>query len=156
MIKLYFKKLLFTMGFLINYFLSVFIIGYAWHLIFRDMFSELVNTFIIAILALALDFGIICIMRYKNLYHKTDVIKILSFWRNFINIFKSRDNIVHTLAFISILLPFCVFITVVEKTPLLPLVVGTIILLFACGLIFLIVNALIWSIVHQWRKKGTK
>ncbi len=148
MIKLYFKKILFTLGFIGNYFLLLFIIAFIWNLVLRNTFSESVNTLILAILALISNFVFVCIMRYKKLYHKTDVLNNHSF---FITI-KSRDNIVHTLAFVSILLPFFVSIAIVENTPLLPLVVGTIILLFVCGLIFWVLNALMWSIVYKLLK----
>ncbi len=145
MIKLYFKKILVTLGFIANYFLLVFILTFVWNLVLRNTFSELVNILILAILTLVLNFVFVCIMRYKSLHHKTDALNNHSFF----SIIKSRDNIVHTLAFISILLPFFVSIAIVENTPLLPLVVGIMLLLFACGLIFLAVNALMWSIVYK-------
>ena len=149
MIKLYFKKILFTLGFITNYFLLVAILAFTSHLIFRDAFSELVNTIIHAILALVLNFVIVCVIRYKSLHYNTDRLNNFSFF----SIIKSRDNIVHTLAFISILLPFFVSIAIVENTPLLPLVIGTIILLFACGLIFITVNTLMWSIICKIFKR---
>ena len=145
MIKLYFKKILVTLGFIANYFLLVFILAFVWNLVLRNTFSELVNTLILAILALVLNFVFVCIMRYKSLHHKTDALNNHSFF----SIIKSRDNIIHMLAFISILLPFFVSIAIVENTPLLPLVVGTMLLLLICGLLFMIINALMWSIVFK-------
>ncbi len=145
MIKLYFKKILVTLGFIANYFLLVFILAFVWNLVLRNTFSELVNTLILAILALVLNFVFVCIMRYKSLLHKTVALNNHSFF----SIIKSRDNIIHILAFISILLPFFVSIAIVENTPLLPLVVGTMLLLLICGLLFMIINALMWSIVFK-------
>ena len=145
MIKLYFKKILATLGFIANYFLLVFILAFVWNLVLRNTFSELASTLILAILALVLNVVIVCIMRYKSLYHKTYTLNN----RSYFSIIKSSDNIVHTLAFISILLPFFVSIAIVVNTPLLPLVVGTILLLFACGLIFFAVNALMLNIVYK-------
>lgn len=145
MIKLYFKKILSTLGFIANYFLSVFILAFVWHLVFRNTFSELASTLIHAILALVLNVVIVCIMRYKSLHYETDTLNNLSFF----SIIKLRDNIVHTLAFISLLLPFFVSIAIAENTTLLPFVVGTMLLLFLCGLIFLTANALMWSIVYK-------
>ena len=145
MIKLYFKKILFTLGFIATYLLLVFILAFVWNLILRNTFSELVNTLIHAILALILNLVIVCVMRYKNLHNKTDLLNSHSFF----SIIKSIDNIVHTLSFISLLLPFFVSIAIVKNTPLLPLVVGTILLLVACGLIFLSINALMWNIVYK-------
>ena len=144
MIKLYFKKILVTLGFIANYFLLVFILAFVWNLFLRNTFTELVNT-LIPILALVLNFVFVCIMRYKSLHHKTDALNNHSFF----SIIKSRDNIIHILAFISILLPFFVSIAIVENTPLLPLVVGTMLLLLICGLLFMIINALMWSIVFK-------
>ena len=102
MIKLYFKKILVTLGFIANYFLLVFILAFVWNLFLRDTFSELVNTLIHAILALILNFVFVCSMRYKSLHRKSDALNQHSFF----SIIKLRDNIVHTLAFISILLLF--------------------------------------------------
>lgn len=149
MLKLYCKKIVFTIGFIAGFFIIAGVLSFITYLLFKDLFTGTARTITFAILALAFDFWIVCRMRYKNLYHKTDVIKNLSFWKAFINIFKSKDNLVHAFAFISILLPFFVTIAVSEKTPLLPSVVGMIFLLFSCGLIFLIVNTLIWSIVYK-------
>ncbi|MBQ3052537.1 MAG: hypothetical protein IJD55_02425 [Clostridia bacterium] len=84
-------------------------------------------------------------MRYKSLHYETDTLNNLTFF----SIIKSRDNIVHTLAVISLLLPFFVSIAIVENTPLLPFVVGTMLLLLICGLLFMIINALMWSIVFK-------
>ena len=136
MIKLYFKKILVTLGFIANYVLLVFILAFVLHLVFRYMFSEIVRTFIIAIVALILNFVIVCKKRCRNLYHETEMIQI-SFWKNFIRIFKSKDSILHAFAFLTIALPFLVSIGVAVKTPVLPLVVGTIILFFVCGNVFL-------------------
>ena len=145
MIKLYFKKILVTLGFIVNYFLLVFILAFVWNLFLRNTFTELVNTLIHAILALVLNFVFVCIMRYKSLHYETDTLNNLTFF----SIIKSRDNIVHALAVISLLLPFFVSIAIVENTPLLPLVVGTMLLLLICGLLFMIINALMWSIVFK-------
>ncbi len=149
MIKLYFKKLLFTMGFFVTFFLFIFIIAFVWHLFFGNTFSELNGTLIYAILALVLNFTVVCVMRYERLSHKTETLKNLSFFKILFSVLKSRENIVHTVAFISLLLPFFVSIAKNENTPFLPLVFGTVFLLLICGLIFLMVNALMWSIVHK-------
>ncbi len=149
MIKLYLKKLLFTIGFFITYFLFIFIIAFVWLLVFGNTFSELTGTLIYATLALVLNFTVVCVMRYERLSHKTETIINLSFFKILFSIFKSKDNIVHTVAFISLLLPFFVTIAKNENTPFIPLVIGTVILLFVCGLIFMTVNALLWSIVHK-------
>ena len=79
MIKLYFKKILVTLGFIANYFLLVFILAFVWNLFLRDTFSELVNTLILTILALVLNFVFVCIMRYKSLHNKTDALNNHSF-----------------------------------------------------------------------------
>lgn len=143
MLKLYFKKLFFTIIFIINFFVLAGALAFVWHLIFRYRFPEPARTIIIVILAIILDFGIVCRMRYKKC--KKSYVET-----NFINIIKSKDGMVHLLAFISIFLPFFVSIAVIEKTPVLPLIVGTIILLVFCGLIFFIVNSLLWFAVHKF------
>lgn len=143
MLKLYFKKLFFTVIFIIDFFVLAGVLAFVWHLIFRYRFPEPARTIIIVILAIILDFGIVCRMRYKKC--KRSYVET-----NFINIIKSRGSIIHLLAFISIVLPFFVSIAVIEKTPVLPLIVGTVILLVFWGLIFFIVNSLLWFAVHKF------
>lgn len=145
MIKQYFKKILFTLGSIANYFLLMFILVFIFHSVLGKVFSELVTTLIYALLALIIDLVIVCIIRYRSLRIKADTQNTPSFF----HIIKSSDNIAHTLAFISVLLPFFVFIAVVENTPLLPAFFATIILLCILGLIFLAVNALMWFIVYK-------
>ncbi|MBQ9978071.1 MAG: hypothetical protein IJP21_05710 [Clostridia bacterium] len=149
MLKLYFKKLFLTLCFIVNYFLLVGIIAFVWYLFLKDMFSETTTTAIVGILALWADLGIVVAIRYKGLSNKAILTEDLSFGRNFINILKSKDNLVHTLAFLSMLLPFCVTIAINQNTPFLTLVIGTIFLLLINGFVFLMVNTLLWTIAHM-------
>lgn len=160
MLKLYFKKLFFTILFFLGFFLLGFPIIYTWYWLLPYKPLEIVRTIAVPILALVSDFAIVCAMRSHNLSHTNYMeafeADTFSFWKNFISILKSRDNIVHLLAFLSILLPFFVSIAVMEKTPFIPLVVGTLILLLCCGVLFLTVNTLLWCILYEFVWRRTK
>lgn len=154
MLKLFFKKLILTIIFIISFFLLVGIIAFLMHLIFGDILKPPVSTIIISILAFDFEILIVSSMRYEYLLRKTDISKSInekriSFGRLFLKILKNKVNIVHTIAFVIIVLAFCLTIAVREGTPWLPLVVGTLMLLIITGLLFLIINTVCWCIVHR-------
>ena len=114
----------------------------------------------IAVLALISDFAIVCAMRSHRLSRKNSMeafsTDTFSFGNRFINVLKSKDNITHLIAFLSILTPVFVTVAVMEKTPFIPLVVGTLILLLCCGVLFLTVNTLLWCILYEFIWRRTK
>ena len=68
---------------------------------------------------------------------------------------KSKENLTAVLAWQTILIPFQVVIAILENTPFLPLIVGTVILIIESTLLIEIVNAIIWSIVFFATKNNS-
>lgn len=150
MFKLYFKKIFSTLGFVVNYFLLCGIIFFTWYFFLSgDKFYSATRTTIFAILALLFDLLVVGIIRYKNVCDKICPIKYSSFWKTYFTILKSEDSRAHIFAVVSILLPFFVAVAVSIETPLLPLIVGTIILILISVLVFLTINTFIWNIVYR-------
>ena len=158
MLKLYFKKLCFTLLFFVNFLWLVYILMYAWYWLLPYKPLENFRDVSVAVLALISDFAIVCAMRSRRLSHKNFMQAFSAdtdtFGKRFINILKSKDNITHLIAFLSILTPFFVTVAVMEKTPFIPLVVGTLILLLCCGVLFLTVNTLLWCILYEFVWRG--
>ena len=157
-LKLYFKKLFFTILFIVNFFLLAYAIILAWYWLLPYKPLEIFRTISVTVLALVSDFAIVCAMRSRRLSHKNFMQAFSAdtdtFGKRFINILKSKDNITHLIAFLSILTPFFVTVAVMEKTPFVPLVVGTLILLLCCGVLFLTVNTLLWCILYEFVWRG--
>lgn len=150
MFKLYFKKIFSTLGFIVNYFLLCGIIFFTWYfLLSGNKFYSATRTTIFAILALLFDLLVVGIIRYKSVCDKICPIKYSGFWKTYFTILKSEESRTHIFAVISILLPFFVAVAVSIETPLLPLIVGTIILMLLSVLVFLAINTFIWNIVYR-------
>lgn len=150
MFKLYLKKIFSTLGFVVNYFLLCGIIFFTWYFFLSgDKFYSATRTTIFAILALLFDLLVVGIIRYKSVGDTNCPIKYSSFWKTYFTILKSEDSRAHLFAVVSLLIPFFVAVAVSIETPLLPLIVGTIILILLSVLAFLAINTFIWNIVYR-------
>ena len=158
MLKLYLKKVLLTVLFLA----ALLFLASAFTLCFQRYLFMLLEEFINLLCAipapgvmLTTVYFIRCnILSGKSAYLECHKANPVSIGKDLINTLKSKENIIHTLAFLTISLLFFLLIGISASTPFLPLVVGTIILLVACDLVFTIVNTLIWCLVHKrWVKR---
>ncbi len=154
MIKLYFKKLFFTLLFLGGFYILGAIFAFFWHLIFRNLFSESVSTVACFALGSILNFKLAYMARYELSSYKMEYINAFTsdaflFVKDYKNTFKSKENIIHTSAFLTIELIFNLATAISTSTPFLRLVIVTILLLFVEGLIFSTLNTLIWCLVHK-------
>ncbi|MBQ5608087.1 MAG: hypothetical protein IIU86_03580 [Oscillospiraceae bacterium] len=154
MVKLYFKKLLFTLLFIFEFPILSGVCMFFWHLIFRYMFPESVGSTVCIILGALLALILVYLYRCERSSIKTDYISsfssdTFSFIEDFKSTFKSKENIVHTSAFLTIELIVNLAAAISTNTPFLPLVIGNILLLFVGGLIFSILNTLLWCLVHK-------
>lgn len=154
MIKLYFKKLLFTILFVVIFALLSGICVFFWHLIFRNLFPELVRDIACIILGCLLDFKLLFTFRderssYKSAYVDSFTGDTFSFLKDFKNTFKSNDNIVHTLAYLSFDLVQTVRGAISSDSPFFRAVIITLILVSVRGLIFATLNTLVWCLVHK-------
>ncbi len=166
MVKLYLKKLLSSFLFVVIFFLFLLVVSFAWMHADSAIKSFLgitipdaVSYCIILILTLVLDlvgvyFLRIDSLRYKEIFKKAHEKETHSFSKDFVGTLKSADNIVHTIAFLSLNLPFNLLITISANTPILPLIAGTLALLVVNGLLFSIINTFVWCLVHRnWLRK---
>lgn len=150
MFKLYLKKIFSTLGFVVNYFLLCGIIFFTWYFLASgNKVYSATRTTLFAILALLFDLLVVGIIRYKSVCDKICPIKYSGFWKTYFTILKSEESRAHIFAVVSILLPFFVAVAVSIETPLLPLIVGTIILILVSVLVFLAINTFIWNIVYR-------
>ncbi|MBR6572206.1 MAG: hypothetical protein IKK77_00605 [Clostridia bacterium] len=149
MFKLYFKKIFTTLGFVVNYFLLCGIMGVIRYFLSGNTTFPTTYTALFAIVTLIFDLLIVGIIRYKSVCDKSCPIKYSGFWKTYFTILKAEESRAHLFAVVSILLPFFVAIAVSIETPLLPLIVGTIILILLSVLAFLAINTFIWNIVYR-------
>ena len=154
MTKLYFKKLLFTILGIAIFSLLGGICVFLWHLILRNLFSELVRDIACLILGCLLGFKVLFMFRDEHSSSKRAYIDsftgdTFSFVKDFKDTFKSKDNLIHTLAFLTIDLIYSVAMAISVNSPFLRFIIVTVIYLLRDGLIFVILNTLVWCLVHK-------
>ena len=154
MVKLYFKKLLFTILFVVIFALLSGICVFFWHLIFRNLFPESVRDIACIILGCLLSFKLLFTFRYERSSYKSAYVDsftgdTFSFVKDFKNTFKSKDNIVHTLAYLPFDLVQTVRGAISSDSPFFRAVIITVILVSVRCLIFAVLNTLIWCLVHK-------
>ena len=154
MIKLYFKKLFFTLLFIFGSPILAGVFSFAWHLIFRNLFPELVRDITCIILGYLLSIILLFMFRcecssYKRVYIDSFPSDTFSFFKDFVDTFKSKDNLVHTLAYLTFDLFQTVRGAIASDSPFLRAIIITLILVSVRGLIFAVFNTLMWSLVHR-------
>lgn len=161
MIKLYFKTLLNYVVFAISFFIC-FILGYFILYVFSIVLKFDRGNFVFKGI-LGVVAAIISLLFIYRI-HVSDIEKRTKYRNDFINekfsikkdivcIIKSKDFIVENLAFETVLIPVFFYSGISGKTPLLPFVVGTILLVLMSAIIFSIIDVLKWLFIHKsWRK----
>lgn len=166
MLKHYFKKLLNTLLFLIACYTYIAAAEYAWYYIgtllqelLSITFPRAVNLAMGILLAGSLTVVMVYFMRhesvaYKSKYKKAHAEGPVSFQKDFVSTFISADNVLHTAAFLTLLLPILILIGTSANTPILLRIVGILLLLAVGGALFAAVNTLMWCLVHKkWLEK---
>lgn len=159
MFKLYLKKLLwciiFLMIFVFIYFLS-FNLLYTVSNFFKD--KNILQQIILFGIPFICSLIFLCYLRINNKKFKTEYLSTdeHSFLKDIYFILKSKNFICEILAFNTFLIPLFVFIGISENFPLIPFIVGTILLILLSNLPFVIVDLLIWFLIcKKWLyKKG--
>ncbi len=156
MVKLYFKKLLHTILFIIGFFGLLFIEVFVLYLII----GERVQTDICRIAVIILAFGILIRLVYsirrdnymaRYLFIEEYNTNTFSFITDFKKTLTSIDNLMHALAVITVVFLVNAPIAISVGTPFLGFVIVMPILLVATGLLFSMINALVWYIIHtRW------
>ena len=161
MIKLYLKKLLHTFLFLaalivLTAVLCTLVIQFAFW--FKPQLKTII--YIGLILSGTILLYIVFLKRWENKSLKAKYLEIqagndYSFRKDYLAILKSKENVSHTLAFLSITLINSIRIAITTLRPFHGLLIQVAILL----LIFTALNTLIWCFVHRrWieTRTGTK
>ncbi len=99
------------------------------------------------------------IARWENKHLKQQYFETLSsnkysFGTDYVSTLKAKENIVHTLAFSTLLLAESIPIAISVHTPIVMFIVKFIILLITRGGIFYALNTLVWCFVHRKWHKG--
>lgn len=155
----YLKKLCSSLFFLVIFFLFLIVVDFLWAQLITALHLNLGlnwNAVIIVIITLLIELLAVYVIRidsrdsqeeYKRIYKNGSVPFSYDFW----NTFTSRDNIIHTIAFNTLLLPFILMIGIGNKFPVISVVLGTVILLLISAVLFSTISTLVWCIVHkQW------
>lgn len=144
MIKSYFKNLLTIIIYLISLVVLVFVFAFLMALLKISWYNPdyVLGNLIVLFVCLLIACVSIFIKRIKKCNNSPT-----NFRNYIIDKLKSKENLTSILAWQTILIPFQVMIAILENTPFLPLIVGTVILIIASTLLIEIINTIIWSIV---------
>jgi len=167
MVKLYLKKLLYTLVFGVL-FLIIFmpVIAFVWvHLAsflqssLKISFPQKLNYYLALSIALFLELlGVYFLRidnpRYKEAYKSQMKDEIYAFRADFITTLKSTENISHTSAFLSLFVPYLLLTAVGKGTPLVSIIFRTLMAMIVAGALFALINTLHWCIVHRgWKRE---
>lgn len=159
MLKLYIKKLFLSLLFWFVFFLFFVVVTYVWlHVVpglesfFKCKFTGNFNISIQAVITLLLELLAVYFVRidspnYKKPFQKAKIEKAFS--RDFWDILKSAENIVHTVANLTLILLFSMLISATNQSPAVHTVLRTLFLLIAGGILFAVINTALWCIIHK-------
>lgn len=144
MIKSYFKNLLTIIVYLISLVVLVFVFAFLMALLKISWYNPdyVLGNLIVVFVCLLIACVSIFIKRIKKCNDSPT-----NFRNYIIDKLKSKENLTAILAWQTIFIPLQVMIAILENTPFLPLIVGTVILIIASTLLIEIINTIIWSIV---------
>ena len=158
MLKLYFKKLLLTFLSVVCYvFIAAFIIFLLYLLL--PKVPEVVLALIALALALPIGLKIILWIRNDNKAIKREYWERthdapLSFGKDFVQTLKSRENTIHTLAFLTLAELRGIRISILANTPFWGVVLDAIIIILTQVLVFALINTLLWCWVQRrWARQ---
>ena len=154
MMKLYLKKVLLTMLFFAAYLITCGAIVFVWYLILGNRVPEDIQTIIIMLAAGLVMFVILYRCRcdskpYRQDYFAQTEYAPVPFCKDFLNTIRSKENISHTLAFLTIILIMVVPIGISLDVTFFVLIAGSIYMTLTNGIAFALINTLIWSLVHR-------
>ena len=160
MSKLYLKRLWNTFSFALGYVFMMFFIGFLCHLVIfpRLPLQKLIPEKILSILLASISLVLMLVFLYRTRRSDKQVrreyVKKLkfpppSFAKDFWQTLKSRDNIAHTLAFLTLDFLFVLPIGISASSTLWVFLFGTLTFLITQGAVFTLINTFIWSLVHR-------
>ena len=154
MMKLYLKKLLMTALFVLGYIVLLFILAFFTFLLLKSLIPETVLIIILPLLALFLMLRGVYRNRsdsrpYKQAFLECAVQEPIPFRKDFWAVLKSRENICHTAAFLTLDFLFALPIGIANSSNVWIFLIGMVLLLTSQGAVFTLINTLIWSLVHR-------
>lgn len=162
--KLYFKKLLLTALFFIRFALIGASLAFFTVLLANHLIPESVRFYACLFLAILIVLVHLYRRRCDSYSQKLKYLEGIeyappSFGKDFWQTLKSRENIVHTLAFLTLRFFTALPTGIITAPTIWRFLVGMFLLLLEQGIIFTLVNTLIWCLVHRrwseyWRRAG--
>jgi len=153
--KLYLKKLLTTILFFSGLLLIAIVSSLLRHILpIQEATLYFTSVIVGTSIMLYLAYKIRSMSRNaKTAYLAQKKPKKYSFERNFYSTLRSRENVVHTIAFLTILCGVSIGITVSMQLPMMSLVIGTIVILLIGGALFAPISAILWCLAqNHWRR----
>lgn len=158
--KLYLKKLWKTLLFAVGYFFTVGCCGFLSYLLvfsilpLQKIVPEDTLTIILAIIALVIMLVLLYRLRCDNKPYKREYLegieyKTRSFPKDFWQTLKSKENIAHTLAFLTSDFLFGIPGGISASPNIVVFILGMLTQLIIEGTAFTLINTLIWCLVHR-------
>jgi hypothetical protein len=158
--KRYLKRLWNTFSFALGYVFMMFFCSFLCHLVIfpRLPLQKLIPEKILSILLASISLVLMLVFLYRTRRSDKQVrreyVKKLkfpppSFAKDFWQTLKSRDNIAHTLAFLTLDFLFVLPIGISASSTLWVFLFGTLTFLITQGAVFTLINTFIWSLVHR-------
>ncbi|MBR2937555.1 MAG: hypothetical protein IKB80_03555 [Oscillospiraceae bacterium] len=121
---------------------------------FGLIFGKTFNYCTIVILTLLIELVAVYVIRIDNLkikeaYENTHTKEAYTFQTDFAETLKSKDHILHTAAFNTLMLLLFLLIGMGTKATAIPLVIGAIAMTIVSIILFAVISTLIWCIVHK-------
>ncbi len=162
MLKLYGKKLLGTLLFLVAFLCLAAGLVSIWTMLLPNVLTVNWRMILCTVLAFGLCLTEVYYLRRDNKTAKEAYLETVNkkkaffFGKELVKTLRSPENVLHILALVTLLLPFFLLVGISANTAVWPLVGGTAILLAGCCLLFLVANVLIWTLVHKYWHSGTQ
>ena len=159
MLQLYFKKILMILLFFVGLILLGGMVIFVLFILLRSLFPEVILGLISLILAFFITLRLVYRMRFDNKTQKREYWELthnapLSFGKDFVQTLKSRENTVHTLAFLTLALVRGIRIEIIAHTPLFGILLEIILIILTQVSLFTLINTLLWCLVHRrWSKQ---
>ena len=157
MIGQFFKKLFASLFFHGIYALFLLVVAYVWGLAAKSLSinqDSNWNYVLIFLVTLAIELLAVYFIRIDNKDRKEEYEKkykkgTIPFGYDFVNTVKSRDNIIHAIAFNFLLMPIFLLIGIGNEFPLTNVILGTSILFLLGFVLFSAISTCLWCIVHK-------
>ena len=154
MIKLYFKKLLSAVLFIIRFIVLILLERFGLYLLFTGWVEKDICTIIIIVSAICLLIRSVYFKRLSNLetrrvFKREMKTSTFSFASDFKRTVTSTDCLMQTLAVMTIVFLFDTPIAISTEPPWYVFIIGNVLLLAVTGVLFSTLDALLWYAVHR-------